>query len=645
MTGMNCSSNQNKNSKHASGTYTHMVLMQLKSGHAFFWHDECIALGYEEGVVPEWATAALQRMQKIVVLTTDLIKKMFDLQTIDSFFECFDVFQYLVCTPRRRLQLLTLYDRLLVAREQPAGRAEFITVLDTGILSHKRARVRGDPAVNKNEYNQDLWRISLESCLIHGHSLPTLESNLSFYMAFKRNTNPGERDIRVLKEQHGNSTRQSLRDTIVVVRHAPFDNVSQLVSRTSGQIVPCQIVWEWMQLWKSLFGERHNAATKRRKDVGNTRAKQEGTCGRLALRNKVSTALDNLCTGTVGSSDDTTLFGGTATLRQFQKSHEDIRFQFSERFKDIYKKYSAYRAKRCLEDHVQKSARYKLAQPAVAQPKAGPKRKSAAQRLRIAALNTVAQFDPRREGSVFISQAAANTKELRGLKLVAPFEKVLRMSTAAIVIVPSLDVGSNLRSENQSSLDLDPFVLNCILHGRRLATPQYLSALLQPSRKLDEFPPSIKYSCLLALVAAKLFCTATYRAEHNAQFKMLLKASTLSVSKWQIIDDHDEFVALKKLHDDGAARLLSRLKTPSQSGSTGRSAKCKAGATKATGSRKKAVGTTVPCIHINSPIDLYRFVRSVSVVDRSRSTKGRFQPVIRPCQDSSATASTEPQSR
>jgi len=93
---------------------------------------------------------------------------------------------------------------------------------------------------------------------------------------------------------------------------------------------------------------------------------------------------------------------------------------------------------------------------------------------------------------------------------------------AAIVIVPSLDVGSNLRSENQSSLDLDPFVLNCILHGRRLATPQYLSALLQPSRKLDEFPPSIKYSCLLALVAAKLFCTATYRAEHNAQFKMLL---------------------------------------------------------------------------------------------------------------------------
>ena len=39
--------------------------MQLKSGHAFFWNNECIALGYEEGVVPEWATAALERMQKI----------------------------------------------------------------------------------------------------------------------------------------------------------------------------------------------------------------------------------------------------------------------------------------------------------------------------------------------------------------------------------------------------------------------------------------------------------------------------------------------------------------------------------------------------------------------------------------------------
>ncbi len=112
--------------------------------------------------------------------------------------------------------------------------------------------------------------------------------------------------------------------------------------------------------------------------------------------------------------------------------------------------------------------RYKIPMPEDVQPKKKPQPKkktlSVAQRLRMQALKTIHRFDPRDEGkTVFISPGASNAKALKGLKLVAPFEKVLTMATAALVIVPSLHVGSNLRSENMTDLDLDPLVLNCVI--------------------------------------------------------------------------------------------------------------------------------------------------------------------------------------
>ena len=44
---------------------------------------------------------------------------------------------------------------------------------------------------------------------------------------------------------------------------------------------------------------------------------------------------------------------------------------------------------------------------------------------------------------------------------------------------------------------------------------------------------------------------------------------------------------------------------------------------------RRSKNTVVPCIKINVPHDLNSFVCSVSQVDRDRSTKGKFQPIVK----------------
>ena len=77
-----------------------------------------------------------------------------------------------------------------------------------------------------------------------------------------------------------------------------------------------------------------------------------------------------------------------------------------------------------------------------------PKQRKAptpAQRLRMQALKTTKAFDPRGEGkTVFVSPAAQGAKELKHLKFEKPCEQVQSFASAALVIIPSLHLASNL---------------------------------------------------------------------------------------------------------------------------------------------------------------------------------------------------------
>ena len=215
-----------------------------------------------------------------------------------------------------------------------------MVVLDTAVLIMKRAKDRDDPELKKWTYTQDCWRSAYDYCIVVGHRLPNVQVNLSFYFAFNRNTNPGERDIKVLKECHGNASRQARRDTITVARHRPFTDYTQLLTRHENKVVPTDVVWQWMQLWIRFFGRRHNVTTSVRSDAGQAhKASERQEHGRLALRKGVNKALSSICDsgGSNVSSLDLTIFGGTTTVGELARGSEEIRLEFSYRIKDIFK--------------------------------------------------------------------------------------------------------------------------------------------------------------------------------------------------------------------------------------------------------------------------------------------------------------------
>ena len=531
------------------------------------------------------------------MLTEELLKECFDGSTIENLFECYDLEGYVDSGADGRSRLLTLYGKLCETRNLPESRAQFSTVLDVALMIYKRGKDGKDAAAALAEFNHNCWRSAFFTCNRH-HSLGVLRKQLSYYFAFRRNTCPGERDIRVIKESHGNASRQAVRDTIIAQRYMPVKGLTDIATKYYGEstnqweLEPTELCRSWQEDYLSYFGRHHGTRLKVRSDKGRAHRRADSSAAtRQGLRRAACAAIDKACTK--ATSGDSTLFGGRTRVSQLARRYGDVKTSLAGKFAEIQAKYAAYRQKRRAEDKVKKGERYMKAigladldgSGQLEARKAGKKVERG--KLMKAYCKARVRFDPRGDGNtVFVSPEVKFCQVPE--RLPAPFGKVAFMQTAALVIVPSLHVASNLKTKDRRE-DLDQIVLNCILFGRRLATPDYLRALEADVPPGAEFPSSVKFESLATRVAVRLHCAADYRATSPNTYRMLFKACTLHGSKWRVVEDAHAFEEMQK--DCASAPNI------------------------------------FTCLKVGCRADLDEFVRLRSSVDRMRSSSGRFVPL------------------
>ena len=111
-----------------------------------------------------------------------------------------------------------------------------------------------------------------------------------------------------------------------------------------------------------------------------------------------------------------------------------------------------------------------------------------------------------------------------------------------MVIIKSLDEVSNLKSGRQHG-KFSPAALCAVLFGQRLATPDYLHALMALDSKqfllkkeASASSPSIKFDSVACRRPLRVCVEDCFKTAHRNTWQMLVAAVALQGTQWKLID-------------------------------------------------------------------------------------------------------------
>ena len=315
---------------------------------------------------------------------------------------------------------------------------------------------------------------------------------------------------------------------------------------------------------------------KRRADLKETHGRANRRRGKTQLLKAQGAAAREL----QKSSDvgQLTLFGG-----QLPAQSAISQDAWTPRQLEVVTKFRTYRDKRRKEDGVDLDQRYRF-DVVVEKGKFRFAKKNAlsqVQKMRYAGYNPHADIEVHMSGV--------------SVKLKHPFKKALSMFSGSLLVVKHLGIVYNLRTDVGL---LDPAALAAILLGLRVATPEYINSIMAVSedsllkREIACLPPSVKFEALACRKEMHFVLTDTFAHSHGNLALILTSASKLVRSLWSVVTDEDAYdeAAIKKLKKQGKFMKLDS---------------------------------------DDSRVSLHSFIRIHAVVNRVRSSSGKFKPLRR----------------
>ena len=540
---------------HARGSYTHMVLQQMRQRPLFYCNGQCNLFGNELDRPSQdlaWVKSAVSAAQRALKAYSEMVNETIGQSYAEQHLECFDLFTWYTLDRSDPDTVSKNYPGLLTADQLEQHYQTFCLTMGftAQVQSFRRVKTaaltffsdgmaKGLKDTNSEHgggsFNQECWRQGYFMAL-GAWQVQSEKPKLSAYFSVTRDTMSNERTlmkmVQAMNCRSGRHMNHFQRDCLVLLKCSGPKSAAELITGTPP--LPTDFLNRANQEWVNNFGRRY-VSRKQRRDTGKSHAQKHTAIGGKSIplysgpfmRNAQHAALAKM-TGhmqaleSAAKKEEPTVF--STPVKTFKRKLSRIELNA-----DQLKAVSGLKKRRD-RLHSEQTARVNVnVNPYVTEHQSRCKAAGSDAAKLQAALHA-AKLAADQEKHVF-RMNSDHAPLVRGVSDRMPLHYKLVSSTwdAEIILVSDLAVVDTLVNNT--------LMLRTVLHGRalgcRFAVEQYLRS--SKDHWQHPVPLSIKFKPAISKPAG-LVMTPAFQAKHKSTTSFLEQLVLRRNSKWQLLD-------------------------------------------------------------------------------------------------------------